>query len=193
MGHLVVISSPSGTGKNTIINALLKDLPGATRFVTTTTRPMRPHERAGVDYLFISRAEFQTMISAGAFVEYNQYAEEWYGTERARLDETLTKFSLVFLVLDIHGKDNLTKLGIPHLAIFLLPESLEALADRIRHRGGTSEEKIAERLEIAKEEIASASRYDCQVVNADGKMGETVAEIKRILQDRGLIDGKTKS
>ncbi len=191
-GTLAIISAPGGGGKNSIISELLKRIPNATRFVTTTTRSMRPAEREAQDYYFISRPEFEEKIVAGDFVEYNEMVGNLYGTDRIRLTEALRNHAIVFAALDVNGKRSLDTASFPHLSIFILPDSLDALGARIRRRGGMTEEQISARLTLAKQEIADAVTYDYHVVNHEGKMMDTVAEILEILQKQGIIDKKAR-
>lgn len=180
-GLLVIISAPSGNGKDTVINALLKIIPGAARIITTTSRPPRPGNQEGVDYYFISKEKFENKIKNNEFLEYNFYAGNYYGTEKKRLDEVLSKNTVVFSAIEVNGKHNLDKAGIKHLSIFLLPDSLEILKNRIRARGGVSEELIEERMTIAKKEMESAPEYNYQVVNKDGKIEETIDNLAKII------------
>ena len=183
-GLLVIISSPSGGGKDSVINALLKIFFNSSRLVTTTTRPMRPGNVEGVDYYFITKSEFEGKIKSGNFLEYNNYAGNYYGIEKARLDIALAENDMVFSQIEVNGKHHLDEAKIDNLSIFLLPESLEILAERIRKRGGVSEEKLIERLIVAKEEIERSKDYDFRIVNEDGKFAETVAKISEIIQTK---------
>jgi guanylate kinase len=181
-GLLVIISSPSGGGKDTVINELTKRIQGSTRLVTTTTRQPREGETDGVQYNFISEQEFKKRIENGEFLEHNRYAEHYYGSERKVLERTLSKNKVVFTLIEVNGKRNLDKAGIKNLSIFLVPESLEILKKRIIERGGVSPELIKERLETAERELKEAKSYDFQVVNKEGKLPQTVDEIGKILQ-----------
>src|SRR3989338_6733672 len=134
-GLLVIISSPSGGGKDVVINALLKRFPNSTRLVTTTARPPRPGNQEGKDYYFISAAEFNNKIAGGDFVEYNNYAGNFYGTEKKHLAEALKKYDLVLTQIEVNGKHHLDVAGIPHLSIYLLPENENILRARIEKRG----------------------------------------------------------
>jgi len=180
-GLLVIISSPSGNGKDTVINALLKIIPNSVRLVTTTSRPPRPGNVEGVDYYFISKDEFENKIKNNEFLEYNFYAGNYYGTEKSRLEDLLNTNSVVFSAIEVNGKRNLDKVGVKNLSIFLLPDSLEILKDRIRKRGGVSEELIKERMKIAEKEISAAPEYDYQVVNKNGKIEETIDKLAKII------------
>lgn len=189
-GLLIVISSPSGGGKDSVINALLKILPNSARFVTTTSRPPRPGNRNGVDYFFISKDEFEQGIKNQEFLEYNVYSGNYYGTEKKRLAEALERYDLAFTQIEVNGKHNLDKASVPHLSIYLLPENLETLRKRIEHRGGLTSAQIDERLRIAKEEIEKSTDYDHRIVNKEGKLAETVAEVAQIIRDSQALDKK---
>lgn len=184
MSLLVVISSPSGGGKDSVINALLKIIPGSARFVTTTSRQPRPGNKDGVDYHFISEKIFKEKIAAGEFIEYNHYSSNYYGTQKKHLTESLARHAVVFTQIEVNGKHNLDKLKIPHLSIFLEPENLDVLRGRIERRGGVSPESLTERLKIAKKEIEESKDYDYRVINYEGKLNETIAKIAEIIQSR---------
>jgi len=189
-GLLVVISSPSGGGKDSVINALLKILPNSVRFITTTSRPPRPGNKNGVDYFFISKEQFEEGIKMEEFLEYNVYSENYYGTEKKRLAAALEKYDLAFTQIEVNGKHNLDKVGVPHLSIYLLPESLDILRKRIERRGGLTSTQIDDRLRIAKEEIEKSADYDYRIVNKEGKLEETVIEIAKIIRDYCALDKK---
>ena len=178
---LIIISSPSGNGKDTVINALLKKLPGSFRFVTTTSRPPRPGNKEGVDYYFITQEEFENKIKNNDFLEYNFYAGNYYGTEKKLLEKAVTENEIVFLNMDVNGKNSINKAGIKNLSIFLLPENLEILKNRIKNRGGVSDEVIEERMKIAQKEISFAPDYNYQVINENGKIDETVDKLAKII------------
>jgi guanylate kinase len=180
-GLLIIISAPSGNGKDTVIEALLKIIPGSTRFITTTSRPPRPGNQEGVDYYFISKEEFENKIKNNEFLEYNFYAGNYYGTEKNILENNIKKNKVVFLNIDVNGKHNLDKVKVKNLSIFLLPDSLEILKNRIRQRGGVSEEIIEERMKTAKYEMENSLDYDYRIVNEDGKLDETVDKLAKII------------
>lgn len=190
MGKLVVVSAPSGGGKNTVVNYLIKKLPNSARFVTTTTRPSRGQEKHGVDYFFISKEEFEKKIKYNEFVEYNFFDNNYYGTEKEKMREFLDKYDYVFFVIDVNGKNNLDRLGIKHYSIFLLPESFENLKQRIMNRGGLSEDSVIERLKTAEKEIKQADEYDLSLVNKEGKLEDTVLEILCTLKNKHILTDK---
>ncbi len=181
MSLLVIISSPSGGGKDSVINALLKRFPNSTRFVTTTSRPPRPGNVEGIDYYFISPEEFERKMTAGDFIEYNNYAGNWYGTQKKHLQEAEAQFAIVFSQVEVNGKHNFDKAGIAHISIYLLPENLEVLRKRIEKRGGITADIITERLKIAEREMQESTDYDYRIVNYEGKLDETVDNIAKII------------
>ncbi len=187
-GQLVIISSPSGGGKDSVIRGLIEILPDAVRYLTTTTRPMRPGEKNGIDYHYVTREEFEIMIKNNELIEYNEYADNYYGTEKARLNELLDNHKIVFSNIEINGKKNFDKDGWINISIFLLPESLEILKQRIISRGGLTDEIIAKRLETAKKEIAESDIYDYKIVNFQGKLDETVSNVAKIISDHIGLD-----
>ncbi len=183
MGLLVIISSPSGGGKDSVIRALLNKIPNSARFLTTTTRPPRPGEQNGFDYNFISREEFEKLINNDELIEYNKYADNYYGTEKDRMQEMLNKFDVVFSNIEINGKKNFDKSGWANISIFLLPENLEVLKNRIIKRGGLTPEIIEKRLETAKKEMAESNIYDYSIVNTEGQLDKTVEEAENIIKN----------
>jgi len=185
---LIVISSPSGGGKDVIIARLMKIFQNSTKLVTTTTREPRSGETPGLSYNFVSKETFEDKMKNNELLEHNKYNGNYYGVDKVVLAETLTKNSFVFTNIDVNGKASLDKNNIKHLAIFLLPESLDVLERRIKARGGVVEEDIKERLKTAKKEIEMSGDYDYKVVNKDGHIEEAVAEIESII--RG-VDKKT--
>lgn len=187
-GLLVVISSPSGGGKDSVIKALIKRIPNSARCLTTTSRPPRPGNVEGVDYHFVSEVEFKEKITRGEFVEYNKYAGNYYGTEKSVLDQALLTYTVVYTQVEINGKRSFDRLHIPHLAIFLMPENLEVLRERIIGRGGLMLEEVDERLLIAKQQIAQAGIYDLQIVNEQGKFDETVQKVEEAIRQQLTIN-----
>ena len=182
LGSLIVLSAPMGTGKDAIIRGLLKKFPQAIKLVTTTTRPKRPEDVEGKTYFFTSIEEFKNLTAQDALVEYNFLNNNYYGIQKKHLEEFLKNYPLVFAQIDVHGREHLTELGIPHTSFFILPENLEILRKRAEIRGGMTEEMITERLRVAQEEILQAPHYDYQIVNYEGKLNETIENIAKIIQ-----------
>lgn len=182
-GLFVIISSPTGGGKDATIEELLKIFPNSARLVTTTSRVPRPTDQEGVTYNFISREEFEKKINEGYFVEYNNYASNYYGTPKEYLMDMLNKHSVVFSNIDVNGKHSMDKLGIKNLAIFLLPESISILEQRVEKRGGLTKEQIAERIKIVSQEIEASKDYDYKLTNYEGKLAETVDNVAKIVKE----------
>lgn len=180
----VIISGPSGSGKSTVISELMESLNKSTRLVTTTTRDPRPGEQEGVDYHFCSRDEFEQQLEHGDFFEHNRYSGNYYGSSRERLQRLLDTYDVVFSQIDVNGRTAVQKAGIPHVAIFLMPQDLSVLEDRLRARAGMKEEDIDRRLETARKEMARAEEYDYIVVNKEGQLPETLAELKEIISSQ---------
>lgn len=189
-GLFIIISSPSGGGKNSVINALIKRLPNATRLVTTTSRAPRPGDEEGVDYYFISREEFEKRIEDKEFLEYNSYVGNYYGTQRGVLDRLLQNYDVVFSQIEVNGKHHLDAAGVENVSVFLLPEDLVTLRRRIEDRGGLTNEQIESRLAIASGEIEASKDYDFRVVNKEGKMAETVEKIAEFIEKIRIEKGK---
>lgn len=180
-GHLVVISSPSGGGKDTVIFALLKKFKNSAKLITTTTRAPRPDDKEGVTYHFVTKENFQEMIDRNEIIEYNFYAGNFYGITKTELESKLKNFNLVLSNIDVNGRRSLKKAGFPNLSIFLMPENIKDLKTRISRRGGLNESEIAERLKTAELEINLANEYDFQVVNKTGKLDETIDNVAKII------------
>lgn len=196
MGQLVVISGPSGSGKDTVIKHLTNQIPNSVRFITSNTRPARPREISGITYHTYTHAEFEQKIANGDFIEHNHHFGEYYGTEKQLLENDLAKYKIVFLNIDILGRDTLVNKNIPHLAIYILPESLDALEKRITRRGGLTTKQIHDRITSAQKEIEASKGYDYHITNHEGRLDETVAKIREILtehtQPSSPLDKKAK-
>lgn len=181
-GLFVIISSPSGGGKDTVIRALLKKIPRSAKLVTTTTRSPRPEDKEGVSYYFVDKTDFENKIKNGDLMEYATYADNYYGVEKSELENKLKNFDLVFSNVDVQGRRNYTQAGIKNLSIFLMPDNLENLKKRILNRGGVNETELALRLKTAQKEIAAAGEYQFQVINKVGHLDETIEKVVNIIQ-----------
>jgi len=183
-GLLVIISAPSGGGKDAVTNALVREFPGSYKFITTTTRPPRPGNKEGVDYHFISREDFEKQIKQDQFLEYNFYNGCYYGTPKNGLGEALMNHELIFLIVETNGKKNIDKAGIANFSIFFLPENEDTLRARMEKRGGLSPAQIEERLENARREIKESEIYDLRIINKQGKIEETIAQAAAAIRAR---------
>lgn len=167
IGRLVVLTGPSGVGKGTLLQLLLQRHPELRLSISMTTRSPRPGEVNGQHYLFTQRDEFQALIDQGQFLEWAEFAGNWYGTPRQPVDEWIQQGEWVILEIELHGARQIRESYADAFHIFLLPPSLAELERRVRSRGHDSEAAIARRLKRAEAEIAAADEFDMQVVNDD--------------------------
>ena len=163
-GKLFVLSGPGGVGKSTITKALM-DHPDFWVSVSATTRSPRAGERDGVDYFYISDDEFNRRISANEFLEWAEFAGNKYGTPITEVHEKLAKGLNVILEIEIDGARQVRKSSPSAQLIFIAPPSWEELVKRLEGRGTDSDERRAERLALAQEEMAAQSEFDYVVVN----------------------------
>ena len=164
-GKLVVISAPSGTGKGTVINKLLKLQPGFAFSVSATTRKPRQGETDGVEYFFLSKERFNEMIENNEFLEYACYVGEFYGTPIKPIQEYIDSGTTVILDIEVQGAKQVMAKDIKATTIFIIAPDMEELEKRLRGRGTDSDEKVSSRLERAKLEIEEKHHYDHIVVN----------------------------
>lgn len=166
-GLLVVLSGPSGVGKNTLLNEVLGRAPGIRYSISATTRPPRPGERDGVNYFFMSKEEFFRRVQQGELLEWAEVYGHFYGTPRSYVEENLSRGVNVALDIDIQGARQIRKTMPEGVFVFLLPPSWEALVERIRKRGQDSQEAIERRLDAARHEVLAVSDYDYVILNDD--------------------------
>ena len=166
-GRLVIISGPSGSGKDTILKKVLKSLPELKFSISSVTRPMREGEVEGEKYNFVSREYFEHMIKNDMLLEYNNYIGNYYGTPKAPVEEVIENGGEIVLEIDVNGQQNIKRLVDSSLSIFIMPPSVEVLRARLAGRGTDSEEVIEKRMTSALKEIECAKNYDYIVVNDD--------------------------
>lgn len=165
-GTLIVISAPSGSGKGSVINGLLKnDEKNRWLSVSTTSRPIRENDIPGETYNFVTKEEFEKKIEEGYFLEYTNYAGNYYGTPKEFIGDKLKAGIDVILEIEIEGANNIKKLIPEALFIFIMPPSIKEMAKRLRNRGTDSKEKILERFHTAYKEINEVTKYNYVVVN----------------------------
>ena len=176
-GQLIVVSGPSGVGKKTIIKEYLKDHPNAVRCTSITTRDQRPDEVDGVDYYFVSHEEFDQLVRSNQMMEFGYYRRNGYGTIRNAVVQLREKGRNVILDLDVVGAMKVRTIFPDATLVFLVPPTWEDLEERIHNSKFIPEDEIAERLEIAKEEVLCAEQYDYILIN------DTVeATVRRLAQ-----------
>ena len=164
-GLLFIVSAPSGTGKTTLVERLVREISGLRMSRSYTSRPARAGERDGVDYNFITRQEFEAMVREGAFLEWADIYGNLYGTAVADTEHSLAGGEDVVLVIDVQGARQVRSRGLENIGIFVLPPSAAVLEARLRGRSKDTEEQIARRLEVACREVEDYATYDYVVIN----------------------------
>ena len=164
-GLLIVVSGPSGAGKDTVINKVLETEKDVWVSISMTSRQPRGTEENGKDYFFVSKEEFEENIKAGNLLEYATYNDNYYGTPKSKIDEYLNKGIDVVLIIEIQGALQIKDLIPEALFIFIMPPSMEELKNRLVGRGTDSPDKIIGRFKRAYEEINEVTKYNYVVVN----------------------------
>ena len=178
---LIVLSGPSGVGKDAALNALkLMDRPWHF-VVTATTRPQRPEEQDGIDYIFLETAAFLEMKEQDELLESAQVYGNWYGVPRSQVSQGLKEGKDVILKVDVQGADTVRKLATEALFIFMVPGSFDELRDRLTQRMTERPSEIDLRLSIAWSELGRVAEYDYRVVNRDDQLEQVIAEIDAII------------
>jgi guanylate kinase len=180
---LVIISGPSGVGKDTIIEALQRrgHLPAYHYVVTCTTRPRRVNEIDGHSYNFVSVSEFLAMRDAGELLEANEVHGNWYGTPRAGVRDALARGQHAILKIDVQGAEVVKRKVPAALLIFVLPPSLETLVEHLKARRTESAEQLEIRQRNAALELARKDDYDYVVVNQENRVDATAENIEQII------------
>lgn len=176
---LVILSAPSGSGKSTIAHALLDERDDTGYSISATTRQPRGRERDGVDYHFLSEAEFARRREAGEFLEWAQYSGNLYGTLRDEVNRVLEGGRHVVLDIEVEGARQIRERHDDVVSIFLLPPSADVLLERLGGRQLDHVAAVRSRLRRAVDEIAEATTYDYVVVNDD--RAQAVAEVSAII------------
>ncbi len=178
--HLVVISGPSGSGKDTVVKRLMELHPEIEVSVSATTRQIRPGEKDGVDYVYLTREDFEQRIQNDEVLEYAEYCGNYYGTPKSEVDKRIENGTTVILVIEVIGAGNVKRMYPNAITIFVRPPSYSELEERLRGRGTESEEAIQKRLTRAAEEMEYAVDYDEVVVN--DKIDDCAQEIYALIQ-----------
>ena len=184
MARVFVITGPSGVGKGTLIRTLLRRIPELEISVSATTRRPRPGETQGVDYHFLSDAEFERRVQAGEFVEHARYAGRRYGTLRSDLSRRLAGGRAVVLEIEVQGARQIREAMPEAIQIFIAPPSEEALRARLVGRGTDDVAEVEARLETAREELAAQGEFGHVVIN--DRLEEASAALEECV--RGHLD-----
>ena len=179
-GLLIVVSGPSGAGKDTICNKIIEDSDNIWLSVSMTSRNPRGNEKEGKNYFFVTKEEFEQKIKDEKLLEYTNYNGNYYGTPKDKLEDYLNRGIDVILVLDINGAINIKKLLPSALFIFIMPPDMETLKKRLIARKTESKEKVIARFTEAYNEINSYNKYNYVVVN--DKIESAVSKVKAIIQ-----------
>lgn len=175
----IAICAPSGAGKTTVARALVEASDDLQFSVSVTTRACRPDEQEGVDYRFVSRHEFESLIREGALLEWAEVHGEHYGTPRANLEEAERCGMLLLLDIDVQGARQVVDALSDTVTLFLLPPSFDALMERLRGRGSEDEGRLRRRLETAKSELRCVDEFQYVVINE--QLQDTVSAIQAIV------------
>lgn len=166
-GKLIILSAPSGAGKSTIVQALLKKDYKLEFSISATSRAPRGEEKDGVEYYFLSPEEFKNRIAQDAFLEWEEvYANNYYGTLKSEVERITSKGNNIVFDVDVVGGVNIKKMyGDDALSLFIQPPSIEELRNRLKNRGTDSDEKIAVRIAKAEKELDYAKQFDHVIIN----------------------------
>ena len=178
---LVVLTGPSGVGKDAVLSRM-RELGKPYHFtVTATTRPQRRTERDGVDYIFVSKEVFHQMVERGELLEWAEVYGNLYGVPKAQVAEAFNRGDDVIIKADVQGAATIKKLAPDAVFIFLAPSDVDELARRLSERMTESSKALRIRLKTAENEMRAAHNFDHVVVNYQGQLDSTVQEIESIL------------
>ena len=178
---LIIITGPSGVGKGTVVKKILAKEKNIWLSISATTRKPRVGEKDGESYYYITDKKFKDMIDKNEFLEWAQFAGNYYGTPLTTVNEKIENGWIVLLEIEVEGAKQIKAKFPEALSIFLLPPSIEELEKRIRNRGTEKEEAINRRLSRANYEIASSDEFDFVLTNHD--VDKTVKTILKIIKD----------
>lgn len=184
-GTLFIVSAPSGAGKTTLVKALISHTENLMVSISHTTRPPRPKEQDGINYHFVSHAEFAKMLATQSFLEHAPVFDNFYGTSKQWVYEQLAAGTDVILEIDWQGARQVRSLHPDNVSIFIVPPSREALHQRLSKRAQDSDEVIARRMRDAVQEMSHYTEFDYLVINDD--FDKAVADLRAIVRSRRLL------
>ena len=179
-GQLIVISGPSGAGKDTIVESVIKNNDNIWLSVSATSRPIRKGEKEGINYFYLTKEEFEEKIKDNYFLEYAVYADNYYGTPKEEIIKKLDKGIDVILVIEIEGAKKIKDLIPEALFIFITPPSEKELLKRLSGRKTEDKEKIIKRFNIAYQEMNEVTKYNYVVVNDN--LTEAISKVEAIIK-----------
>lgn len=179
---LIVISGPSGAGKDTVIRRMQERNLPFHFVITATTRPPRPGEVHGRDYFFLSKEVFERMIANDELLEYAVVYNDYKGVPREQVRQALTSGKDVVMRVDVQGAATIRKLAPEAVFIFLAPRNAEEMERRLRLRPHDSSEDLSLRLATARRELERAAEFDYIIINADGHLDDTVDTVEAIIR-----------
>jgi guanylate kinase len=179
--RLIIVAAPSGGGKTTLCDMLLRDFPSIKLSISTTTRKKRPYEEEGVHYHFVKREDFQKKIDQGQFAEWAEVHGNLYGTSKKTIEDFLAHGNHVLFDIDVQGAMSLKKIYKDRvLLVFIHPPSLEVLERRLRDRKGDSAASIEKRLRNAYNELEWSKKFDYQIINDE--LERAYKELKKVIE-----------
>lgn len=184
-GKLFIISGPSGVGKDTICDEILKRNPDLHRPITYTTRSPRPSEKPGHHYHFVSQEEFKKMIKEKKLIEWAKVYGNYYGARKEDIEKALREGKIILFDIDVQGALHYKKI-FPEAILIFLKAPLRDIESRIRKRGENKEGEIKKRLETAKREMRYEGEYDYSLLNPQGHPEKAVAELEKIIKSKDL-------
>lgn len=167
LGQLFIVAAPSGGGKTSLVNQLIRSTPDIELSISHTTRAARPKEKQGKDYFFVGLPEFESMIQQSAFLEYAQVFENFYGTSKQQIEKRLRQGIDVVLDIDWQGAQQIRQFIPSAVSIFLLPPSLDTLRERLQNRQQDKPEVIEKRMLQAQDELNHYHEFDYLIVNQE--------------------------
>lgn len=178
---MIIVAGPSGVGKSTLVDKITSEMPVLFDTVTYTTRAMRKGEREGAPYHFVSEEKFRELIEKNFFVEWAIVHNRMYGTPRDQIDNAIATGRVVIMDVDVQGAKTFREKYPNVFTVFIQPPSIDELRHRICKRDKISEAELVTRMESARRELAQASEFDIQIVNADFEA--SYAQFKKVVEE----------